>query len=72
MRKWTFELIIKEGSDEFWEGYGACIEDSEGKSPGPRGYASCEEVEDLVKEALLDTFYCENFKLTIRKMENYD
>ena len=73
MRKWTFELVIKEGNDEFWEGYGACIEDSEGKAPGPRGFATCEEVENLVRCAL-DAYTMDgvagDYELTIRKMEN--
>tara|TARA_Y100000034_G_scaffold34222_1_gene41932 strand:- start:10319 stop:10504 length:186 start_codon:yes stop_codon:yes gene_type:complete len=40
MRKYTFELVINEGSDEFWEGYNP----ETGKY---RGYATCEEIQAL-------------------------
>lgn len=52
-KKYSFELIIKEGSDEFWEGLG----DKTG----------CEEVTDLIKEALGTMGFDENDSSVILK-----
>jgi hypothetical protein len=49
MRTWTFEVTIQQGDDEFWEGY--TDETYAGTAP-PRGYATNEEVTELVKQAL--------------------
>ena len=61
MRKYTFELIINGNGNEFWEGL---------QEDGTyRGYATCEEVEDAVLDALHNT--CINdFELILRKFEN--
>lgn len=66
MRKYYFELVINEGDDEFWEGYGAM--DNEGKG-SVRGYATCEEVEELVSDALKIS-YIYDFDLILRKYTN--
>lgn len=61
MRTYTFELIIDEANDEFWEGL---------QEDGTyRGYATCEEVEKLVKDAI-ENSYIYDYKLTLRKFEN--
>jgi hypothetical protein len=53
MKKYTFELIIKEGGDEFWEGLG----DKTG----------CEEVTEIVKEALGSRGFDENDSSVVLK-----
>ena len=63
MRKWTFDVVITEGSDSFWEG-------NDGSYKTPRGYATCEEVEELLITALNEYLYDHTYKVTIRKMEN--
>lgn len=61
MRKYTFELTVTEGCDEFWEGL---------QEDGTyRGYATCEEVEDAVLDALHNTCITD-FELTLRKFTN--
>jgi hypothetical protein len=45
MRVWTFNIEIYEGNDEFWEGHHY-------DGTEPRGYATTEEVEELIKDCL--------------------
>jgi len=63
MRTYTFELVVNEGGDEFWEGLQ--------QDGSHRGYATCEEVEELVRD-LLSADYPLEYKLTLRKFENAD
>ena len=58
MRKYTFELVVLEGNDEFWES----IEDGSG----------CDEVEAKIAEALEARGFVnhDNCSLTLRKFEN--
>jgi hypothetical protein len=49
MKTYTFELVIKEGNDEFWE------------EISNKNVSGCEEVEDLVADALASVgFYTDN------------
>lgn len=48
MRSWEFRIVIEEGHDEFWEGRA----DSDVTAEDARGYATCEEVQELLEYAL--------------------
>lgn len=65
-RVYKFELIIYPGNDEIWEGYSARIE------PGDeaRGYATMEDVEQLVRQIIDDDVYPLNYELIQREMKN--
>lgn len=67
MRTWEFRIIIEEGLDEFWEGYTPVYDK---QTETPRGYATCEEVEDLLRSALESMGIEADVKLT--KMINDD
>ena len=54
MRKYTFELVIKEGNDEFWES---------AKGTG------CDEVTSAIEE-LLKTYGWNDAELKLRKFED--
>ena len=57
MKTYTFELIIKEGSDEFWD---------EITSNGKIG---CEEILEEIKDKL-GSFFPDEFKIKIIKFED--
>ena len=55
MKKYTFEIVVNEGNDEFWEG----IADKSG----------CDEVRDLLVDALnnIGLFTDDNCELNLKK-----
>ncbi len=55
MKTYTFELIIREGNDEFWEGI-------EG--------AGCDEVTDNIKACLDEQGWLNRGTLTLKKYED--
>lgn len=59
MKKYTFELIVTEGNDEFWESINA------------EGSAGCDLVNDLVVDGLnsVGLFTDTNCRLTLKKFE---
>lgn len=57
MKKYTFELVITEGNDEFWES----IKDKSG----------CDEVNKLISDILIDNgFFEHEANLKLKKYEN--
>lgn len=61
MKKYTLEIVIEEGSDEFWEELIA------------KNKTGCEEIQDCLINMLYDHGFIigQNTKLTLKKFENY-
>lgn len=61
MRRYTFKLVINEGSDEFWDDI------------RNRQLTGCEEVKELIDEALFAVgLDIDNCSITLEKYENAD
>lgn len=61
MKRYTFEIVVEEGNDEFWESL-------EGKS-------GCDEVKAMIVSQLFEIGLSEeyeNTKITLKKFENTD
>ena len=52
MKRYVFELVVEEGSDEFWEGI--------------KGKSGCDEVTEAISVCLANEGWQENYGTTLR------
>jgi len=60
MKQYTFEIIIDEGEDEFWD------------EINKKGITGCDEVKECLVSALAETGFTENYgtKIKIKEFKN--